>query len=269
MIIAIDTGGTKTLVEAFAPDGTKQHIARFATPKDTSDYVTALIEALSGHVEDDTVFVIAVPGWMRDGIIERCPNLEWSDFDLIAALREYFPDNTFYLENDAELAGLSESRACETPPELAMYLTVSTGIGGGLAYRGELAPITARFEPGKAHLWHDGQLQRWEVFASGRAFFERYGKYGHEVDNPEIWREFADLVARGMMVHIPVFMPDVVIIGGSMGTHFAKYEAFLRNALTEHIPHYMTHTKIIQAAHPEEAVVYGGYHYALDQQART
>lgn len=268
MIIAVDTGGTKTLVEKFDSDGAKQHISRFSTPKDSSDYVSMLVDSLSPHVLTDTAIVIAVPGWMRNGIIERCPNLDWNDYDLLRELQPHFPENKFYLENDAELAGLAESRAFETPPDLTMYLTISTGIGGGLAYKGELSPITARFEPGKAYLSHDGRLKRWEQFASGRSFYERYGKYGHEVDDENIWREFAEQVSLGIMVHVPTFMPDVVVIGGSMGTHFNKYREPLLEILSERIPEYMTHTEIVQAKNPEEAVIYGCYYYALDELAR-
>ena len=264
MIIAIDTGGTKTLIASFDTEGAKQQIARFATPAATDEYIDSVVAAIDAHVEADSCIVVAVPGWMRDGVIEQCPNLGWSNFDIIATLQSHFPEATILLENDAELAGLSEVRIMETAPALSMYITISTGIGGGLAYHGELAPITARFEPGKAHLLHDDKPTRWEAFASGRAFYETNGKYGHDVDDPETWRKFAELVARGLIVHIPTFMPDTVIIGGSMGTHFAKYQQYLLAALERDIPQYMAHTAVIQAKHPEEAVIYGCYYYAID-----
>ena len=38
---------------------------------------------------------------------------------------------------------------------------------------------------------HDGQQQKWEAFASGKALKARYGKLASEIDDPAIWQDYA------------------------------------------------------------------------------
>ena len=56
----------------------------------------------------------------------------------------------------------------------------------------------------------------------------------------------------------------MIIIGGSVGTYFDRYADFLRDTLRERLPEHIELPKIIQARHPEEAVVYGCYYYGKD-----
>ena len=42
MIIAVDTGGTKTLVAAFSTDGSLQKAIKLPTPKDIAELITQL-----------------------------------------------------------------------------------------------------------------------------------------------------------------------------------------------------------------------------------
>src|SRR5690606_37901536 len=133
-----------------------------------------------------------------------------------------------------------------------------------ISYDGQLLPNIGQFEGGWMHLDYDGKVQGWEEFASGNNFYKRYGQYGSDVDDPEKWQDYAQRVARGLVVLIPVIQPQTLIIGGSMGTHFAKYIEFLEQELSRLIPNFMNSTNIIQAMHPEEAVIYGCYYYATD-----
>ncbi len=193
-----------------------------------------------------------------------------SGFDVLGALQVRFPSTKVFIANDADLAGLAETRALEKSkhPEVSLYLTLSTGIGGGLCFKGRLFPGLARFEAGSMRYEYDGSLQRWEDFASGRNFYDRYHKFGHEVDDEDKWRDYATRVSVGLLGLIPMFEPDALIFGGSMGTHYAKYDHFLEEILHEKIPVHMKNVTISQAQHPEEAVIYGCYYYALDELAR-
>ena len=57
---------------------------------------------------------------------------------------------------------------------------------------------------------------------------------------------------------------DVIIIGGSVGTYFDRYHEYLEGILVEHLPAHIPCPKIVQAQHPEEAVIYGCYYYGKD-----
>ncbi len=68
---------------------------------------------------------------------------------------------------------------------------------------------------------------------------------------------------------LPVVMPDVVIIGGSIGTYFDRYAPYLKKYLEEQLPEEVPLPVIRQAKYPEEAVVYGCYYYGIQRLAET
>ncbi len=265
MILAIDTGGTKTLIASFDDKGDRQTIAKFPTPREKSEYLEAVTKAVREHgdISDIRAISVAMPGPIRDGRVIRTPNIGWSDFDVTKELGVYFPETPIFMQNDAALAGISESREF-TPAELIMYVTLSTGAGGGITYGGKLLSELDRFEVGSMRVEYEGQLQRWEDVASGSSFYKRHGQYGKDVTDPAIWQDYAERVAVGLQILISLLEPDHLIIGGSMGTHFAKYSEQLQAILDARIAKHMAATTLSQAVHPEEAVIYGCYYYALD-----
>jgi len=268
MIITVDTGGTKTLIASFDDAGNKQTIARFPTPREQPEYLQATASAIreQGGVDSIQAISVAMPGPIRDGKVLRTPNIGWSDFDVIHDLGTFFPGIPVFMHNDAALAGIAEAREF-TPASLSMYITLSTGAGGGISYNGKLLPEFERFEVGSMRVEYEGQLQRWEDVASGKSFYERYGLYGKDVTDPIIWQNYAERVAVGLQILISLLEPNHLIIGGSMGTYFAQYGKQLQLILDDRIPKHMAVTHISQAVHPEEAVIYGCYYYAIDRLA--
>lgn len=269
MIVAVDTGGTKTLIATFDRDGTTNILEKFPTPRDTTEYAKTVADQILKHCEPGEVdaICVAAPGPIDSNILQRAKNLGWQTVDISRLLASRFPSTPIYIGNDADLAGISEARRLGDQPGRCLYVTLSTGIGAGLSYDGKLLPGFGRFEAGWMHLLYDGKFQEWEDFASGSSFYKRYGQYGSEVNDPDKWHDFAKRASSGLAVLIPMFQPNTVIIGGSMGTHFTKYSSFLRQELESVIPSFMAETDIVQAKHPEEAVIYGCYYYAIDQLA--
>lgn len=267
MIIAVDTGGTKTLVAGFSRDGKLLKSKRLPTPRNFDEYTTQTLQLIHDVVGSDTIesIAVALPGVVAGNIALRCPRLGWENVDIYTPVATAFPGIPVHVGNDADIAGIGEARALSSVPTLAIYITFSTGIGAGFAIDGKLVTGLERFEVGKALLEYDNKLQVWEDFASGKALYEIHGRYASDITDPEIWHEFAQRMARGLMVIIPTFEPDYLIIGGSLGTYFDRYEHALLDTINRHVPaKYLTKTQIVQAKYPEEAVIYGGYHYAVD-----
>lgn len=114
---------------------------------------------------------------------------------------------------------------------------------------------------------YDGRLRRWESFASGKAIYELYGKHAYDITDKRTWHHIAHTFVLGFGALIPVLQPEVIIIGGSIGTHFDKYRSDLVEGLDELLSPLIARPQFIQAAHPQEAVIYGGFHYAKQRLA--
>lgn len=264
MIIAVDTGGTKTLVSSFGADGVPGDMYRFATPKGEEAYIAQLLETLYDHYDIPTVdgLVIAVPGTVVNNVAVWCENLGWQGFDVAEAL-SYALKCPVWLENDANLAGLAEAKSLPTPAPLSLYITVSTGIGSGFVADGQIVPGLGKSEIGHTMVEYDGLLRTWESFASGRAITETYGTYARDIHDTRIWKQIAHKLSRGLLAVIPTTQPDTIIIGGSIGSYFDQFADPLRKELDRHLPPHITRPVLRQALHPEEAVLYGCYHYGI------
>ncbi len=270
MIIAVDTGGTKTLVAAFNDAGKLQKEAKFPTPRDQADYISqmaATIREVSGEAAIDAI-VVALPGIIRDGIAVWCNRLHWANFDVLTPLRQLFPDTPVYVENDANLGGLGEARRLRTIPTSVLYVTISTGIGTGFISEGRIDPGLRYSEGGRALVEYDGVVQEWEMFGAGSSVYAVYGKYARDIHSKRTWQAIADRFSRGFLAIIPLTQPDMIIIGGSMGTYFERYGDYLVALLREHLPPHIPVPKFQEARDAEKAVIYGCYFYGHDQLAR-
>ena len=266
MLVTVDTGGTKTLIASFKRNGTIADTLTFPTPKNSDDYVATLRRILQERYGSEQVdmVVVALPGIVKDGIALWCNNLGWKNFDAQTAFSRVLGDTPIRFENDANLAGLSEARAIEPTPVSALYVTISTGIGTGVITNGTIDPGLRHSEGGRALVEFDGIVREWESFASGKAIHTTYGKYARDITDVRVWRQVADRISRGFLAVIPLMQPEVIIIGGSMGTYFSQYGPQLTALLREKLPAHIACPAIIQATNPEQAVIYGAYYYAVD-----
>lgn len=268
MLLTVDTGGTKTLVAGFDHDGKPGEEFRFATPRDPDEYISTLTDAIREHFGGRTFdgMVIAVPGTVRDNVAHWCPNLNWSNVDIATFIKPVV-SCPVWLENDANLAGLAETRSLPHIPPLSLYITISTGIGTGIVTNGQIDRELSSSETGHMMIEYKGVLREWEEFASGRAILKTYGKFARDIHDKKTWNEITDKISRGFLMLIPVLQPSVIIIGGSIGTYFDQYAPRLRETLRLHMPPHIKVPEIRQAAHPEEAVLYGCYYYGKEQLA--
>lgn len=267
MLIAVDTGGTKTLVADFDALGVLGQQTKFETPKDPDEYIKQLKKVLTTNYggQSVTALVVATPGVIKNGVVVwGGGNLAWKNFDIASELKGIFGKAPVFIENDANLAGLSETRMLKTIPAQSIYVTVSTGIGTGIITDGHINIALRNSEAGHALVEFDGIVREWESFASGKAILKVYGKYARDITSVRIWNQIADRISRGFLALIPILQPDIIIIGGSIGTYYEKFGKQLQNILKEKLPSHIPCPTFVQAKHPELAVIYGCYYYALD-----
>ncbi len=266
MIIAVDTGGTKTLVASFNEKGVSGEQTKFPTPQDKNEYIKALRSLIQEKYSGKNVraIVVAIPGVIKNGVVVWCGNLPWTNFDVKSALSGVLGSVPVFIENDAKLAGLGETRFLKPIPAQSLYVTISTGIGTGITTYGHINPALHNSEGGHALIEYDGVVREWESFASGHAIYKTYGKYARDITSKRTWNQIADRISRGFLAIIPILQPDIVIIGGSIGTYFEKYGLQLQNILKEKLPAHIPCPKFVAAKYPELAVIYGCYYYAHD-----
>ncbi len=100
-----------------------------------------LIESVIPANETLDAIGIAAPGPLnpRTGVILDTPNIdEWDNFPIVEKLKAHF-SVPVYLGNDANLAALGEWRfGAGRGHEHLLYLTISTGVGGGVISGGHL-----------------------------------------------------------------------------------------------------------------------------------
>ncbi|MGH9856269.1 MAG: ROK family protein, partial [Acidobacteriota bacterium] len=223
---AVDIGGTKTLVAVFDNDGKIIEQHKFPTPKDYNDFIKDLADNVAKlSTKDLRRAVVAIPGTpdRKSGTGIVFGNLPWTDVPIEKDVEKVL-DCPVQIENDTKLAALSEAQYLIDEFSKILYVTVSTGISGGLVINGKLDHNLQDIEPGKMILEHDGRFEQWEDFASGRAIVAKYGKKASEISDPQVWYVISRNLAVGLNALIATLDPDVIVIGGGVGSHLDKFQ---------------------------------------------
>ncbi len=149
-ILGLDIGGTKLAAGIVTLEGVE--IAQDRTPTQVEEGPTAVIDRLielsrsvvrqAGITMDQVIAAGVGCGGPLDpttGIIKDPPNLPgWTDVPLVHILQEAL-QVPVYLENDANAGALGEHRfGAGRGVANLVYLTISTGIGGGIIINNRL-----------------------------------------------------------------------------------------------------------------------------------
>ena len=149
LIIGVDIGGTKILSGIINRQGVILARKKEATPADCDAgevlerikvSINELIQELGIGWQDILGVAVGAPGPLDygSGIIKDPPYLEWKKFPLKEELSKRLGAQLL-LDNDANMAALGElrfgrSKACT----YLIYMTISTGIGGGIITNGKI-----------------------------------------------------------------------------------------------------------------------------------
>jgi predicted NBD/HSP70 family sugar kinase len=268
--LAIDVGATKTLLAVFRPDGEMVCEDKIKTDPDYSRLKADLADKIMELAKRFSISrcAIAVPGTvdLASGTALAFGNETWRNVPIKRDLQAMLPQTEILMHNDAKLAGLSEALLLHKKYKKVLYLTISTGIGGGVITDDVIDTDFENFEPGQMVFEYGGQTQQWEDFASGRALRARYGKAASEIDDPKIWKEYVKTLVLGFEDLLATIQPDAVVIGGGVGAHFEKFEPFLKAGLDKINNPLVPIPPLLKAQRPEEAVIYGCYEYIKQNQ---
>ena len=142
LTVAVDIGGTHIRVAVYEPESVQpfahQRTRSLAQEPGVYDRLEQAVESVWPK-EKVKAIGIASPGPLdpHTGVILATPNIpEWKNFPVAPKLAEHF-GVPVHLDNDANMAGLAEWQfgAGKGHQDL-VYLTISTGIGGGVITNG-------------------------------------------------------------------------------------------------------------------------------------
>lgn len=276
-ILTIDTGGTKTRLASFdsvtsidqamtvEPLGTFE----FPTPHHPDEYLDTLVAAILHHFpefhdySEENVVVIATTGRVNSGLVTSSV-IGWKDFPLQSSLAQRLSGVRTIVGNDAKVGAIGAFAG--SPAKRGLYVAIGTGIGGGMIIDGYPSADLAGMEIGKMTFTDRHESIIWEKIASGSAFYQKYGRLAQTIDaNNPIWQEYASAIAKGLVVLLPVLLPDQIIIGGAMAEFFPKYGNELKRIVADGGWPPSTNIEIIAATDFHHTVNRGALLLALQQ----
>ena len=208
---------------------------------------TALVDLEGNIIKEKTVETLAFEG--ENGVIIENSNLPFKNFEIVKTIRETY-DLPTYLDNDANVATLGEFMfGAGKGTENMVFITASTGIGGGAVINGKLFRGTTgnALEIGHTIVANEGprcgcgNIGCAEALGSGTAIGKRAKeavatnvetslKNYENVTSKEVFKEAAngDRVAKNILETslnylgiavantITNFDPEKVVIGGGV-----------------------------------------------------
>ncbi len=168
--------------------------------------VSAVVGGVAGYIDPQTEVLVSAPNLSS-----------WCGVSPAGELSKALGVPAHVI-NDTAVVGLGEvTEGLQRRVSAAAYLTISTGVNAVLIRDGNLLPGRGTPEIGRTVVGQlYGRLVTLEEVIGGAAFQRRYGRHPHEVREPEVWRQEAILTAVGIRNLIMHWMPDAVILGGSM-----------------------------------------------------
>jgi glucokinase len=314
LLVGIDIGGTKVAVAA--GDASGAVAARWRRPTDPSGRpeedlarlvgdVRAVVEKTGATLGDVAAIGVTAPGPLdpERGVVLLPPNLPgWRDVAIVEHLAAALGRPVF-LENDANAAALAEWHfGAARGLRHVVYLTMSTGVGGGLILDGRLyrGVLASAGEVGHVPVeWEGescacGQRGCLEAYVGGAAWMRRLrtivpedGRVAalaggqqhvtpvelvaaaHEGDGfarAELSR-WCDYVARGVTAVVMMLAPEAVVLG-TIAVAAGEELAFapIREQVAAHVwPHLARDLRILPAALGDELPYLAGLSVAVER----
>lgn len=270
-VVGIDLGGTKIMAGVLSEGMIKSRVT-LPTPEEGGQAVIeAMAQATRAAIQTAGLEVKAIglgtPGPLdyKQGRIKFTPNIaNFSDFPIVALL-EQATGYKVYLENDANAAALAEHKlGAGQGAESTLYMTVSTGVGGGFVWGnkvlrgasgqgGEIGHITMQPGGPLCGCGLDGCL---EALVTGPAM-ERMAlaSFKRKVSTRELFACFqqgdprasrivlqaASWVGIALASLVKCYDPEVVVLGGGVALNagpayldevLRSYQRYMENWIT-------------------------------------
>ena len=255
MYLGIDIGGTKTLIALFSRRGRIFKKVKFKTSRNQKIFLDELAEHLRGFGRYRVkMATVAIPGVVQKNYTVKFGNRNWDNIDLFTPIKELFGCPVFFV-NDASLAALYEGYRLQGR---TIFLTFSTGIGGGIVEKNHILPESSKFEPGHKMYFYDGKIKEWEDIAAASAIEAAFHvDYATDIRKKEDLKDIANRIYLGLPDIIKKYHPDTIVLGGPMGKIFKLYSKYLPPDIG---------VRLRRPKRPNESVIYGCFLYCKQKE---
>jgi fructokinase len=229
----IEAGGTKWVCAVGTEPDDLRAIETFPTtgPDET------VARACAFFLEHDDLEAVGVGSFgpldLREasptrGHITTTPKPGWAHVDLAGRLDRALGGLPIALDTDVNAAAVGEHRwGAGRGLDTFCYLTVGTGVGGGVIVDGRVVHGLLHPEFGHMRVPHDRTLDPFagscpyhgdclEGLASGEAIRQRWGRRGEDLTDPAAWELVARYLAAGLTNVIAVVSPERIVLGGGV-----------------------------------------------------
>ena len=273
MILAIDIGGTKFSMAVFTGG---QMVRRESRATDAgggrewmAGQIRGILDAWRREVPISGCGIgFGGPVHFREQRVVLSTHVGgWRDFDLCGMVRDAL-GVPVVMDNDANVGALGEAefgagQGCSP----LFYMTLSTGIGGGIyeegriwrgadSYGGEIGHLTIRPE---GPLCLCGARGCFERMCSGLWLERDYGKPARELmQDPEFVQSYVVDLALGLKAAIMLLNPQRIVIGGGIAKAGDRLFLPLRAELRRQITSWScARVDVVPAALGDDSVLWG------------
>jgi glucokinase len=271
--LAIDIGGTKFTVAAFEADRMMRRESRMTKREGGRDWMLQELGPLLREWQAETPFANCGIGfggpvnWDRQMVATSTHVGGWKDFDLPEFVREII-GAPVVMDNDANAGAAGEflfgaGKNCDP----LFYMTLSTGIGGGIitggrllrgadSWAGELGHANVRPDGPECLCGSNGCLER---MCCGLWLERDYGVAARDLmQRPEFVERYVVDLARGLKAMIMILNPARVVIGGGISKAGPALFDPLGQELRRQMPPWSrARIDVVPAALGDDSVLYG------------
>jgi len=243
VLVGLDIGGTKIMVAAADREGNILQRARTATSTSLKEDLANINNMIAEVTEGDQIIgmgaAIGGPLDWEQGIVSPLHQPAWRNVPLKEKMELQW-GCPFYVDVDTNVAAVGEYRWGGISASRFLYLTLSTGMGGGFLVDGKIyrggdgahpevghQSIHFRCSNPSAVQCECSATDCLEALVSGNGIQRVYGKAAEKL-NAEEWDEVAYNLGQGLRNMAALYAPDLIRIGG--GVAVGGGENFIRTA---------------------------------------
>lgn len=231
VFVGLDIGGTKLLVGAADESGTILRRVQQPTPSALDAGLSSLRAMIDEVAAGDGIAAIgaAIGGpldWER-GVVSPLHQPEWRDVPLKRIMESAY-GRPFAVDVDTNVAALGEFAFGGATADRLLYLTLSTGMGGGLIVDGQIYRGAGGAHPEVGHqaipyrCAHPERVRCacgaddcLEALVSGSGIRRIYEKPAEALSDAE-WQEVAYNLGQGLRNAATIYLPAVIALGGGV-----------------------------------------------------